>query len=928
MTSSEELRELERCFHEVVDLPPRQQRRVVQRRYRDRPGLRRRLEALLACDTSAAEFLERPALGPAGAADEPAPAEPDSPHPDERVIGPWRLVRPIATGGMGSVWLARRSDGSFEQAAAVKLLRDAGGSPHMRQRFDVEKQALAQFDHPNIARLLDGGTAADGTPYLVMELITGIPIDAYCDRHRLSMSERLDLFGTVCRAVHAAHRNLVVHRDLKPDNILVTSDGVPKLVDFGIAKLLEPDGQGAVAPTLTQLMTPDFASPEQVRGEPVTTATDIYSLGVVLYVLLTGERPYHVRGLPPGKVERVVCELDPPRPSTAVVGSGIGAGPGAAEDRQGPTAGDVRRVAADRRLTAEALRRRLRGDLDNIVMMALRKEAERRYSSAAELADDIQRYRSGRPVSARQDTVWYRTRKFVLRNKVPTAIAAVLAVSLVAGAAGIAWEAALAARQRDAARAASAEESRQRRRAEAAEQAARAEAERARLEAQSAQRVSEFLVDVFKVADPNEVTGDTITARQVLDQASQRLKDEPGLEPAVRATLSDAMGRVYLNLGMYEPAERQLDEALELRRTAFGDDDELTRSTLSNLGELHYATGEYDDAQALFEGLVASYESSSDRETPQFAEAVNNLAATRRALGDNEEAGALYERSLQIRRRLLGDDDPAVAESLNNLAAVHMAKGELQRAEAYLREALAVRRTALGAEHPLVAQTTSNLAVVMQRKGDLAAAEPLYRDALEGFRAALGPDHPSVATTASALGSLLQATGRSEEGEAYLREALSIQRRRLGSDHPRVATTLTNLARVLTARGETEGARAAIDEALAIRRATLPAGHPQTAGTLQVYGALLVETGELDAAEPLLREALEIYRAALPADHRFTLRCARDLARCLAGLGRHDEAKALLVRAYETACAARGEQDPDAVQIAADLAKLRARRPR
>ncbi len=267
--TSEELHELERCFHQVADLPAEEQQRVLGERYHDRPRLRRRLEALLAGDLGAARFLERPAL-------EAAPGPPGEPPAHDlggRVVGRWRLVRPIGAGGMGSVWLAHRSDGSFEQVAAVKLLRAAECSDRLRQRFEVEKHALAQLDHPNIARLLDSGTAHDGTPYLVMELVDGLPIDEYCDRTGLPVSGRLELFRTVCLAVHVAHRNLVVHRDLKPGNILVTGDGVPKLVDFGIAKLLDPGGQRGRATTQTQIMTPEFASPEQVRSEPVTTAT-------------------------------------------------------------------------------------------------------------------------------------------------------------------------------------------------------------------------------------------------------------------------------------------------------------------------------------------------------------------------------------------------------------------------------------------------------------------------------------------------------------------------------------------------------------------------------------------------------------------------------------------------------------------------------
>ncbi len=895
--------EIERCFHELADLPPAEQRRVLEQRYGDRPDLRRRLEVLLALDRDSTPFMERPVLSARGVlAEEDAGID----NLSGRVVGRYRLLRPIAYGGMGTVYLARREDGRLDGQVAVKFLRAGIDSRRLMRRYRVERRALAHLNHPNIARLLDAGTTGAVGPYLVMEYVDGLPVGEYCDRHRLSIKERLELFRAVCLAVHAAHRSLVVHRDLKPDNILVTPDGLPKLVDFGIARLSSPGGGPSGGQTTgSRLMTPEYASPEQVRGEPVTTATDIYSLGVVLYGLLTGDRPYRVDRGGPGEVERVVCELVPPRPSTVVAQPGMGRG----------------EAAGNRRVSPEGLRRRLRGDLDNVVMMALRKEPHRRYASAAEFAEDVRRYLAGLPVMARQDTMWYRTRKFILRNKLAASAAAVLVLCLAAGTVAIGWQAYLAAQQRDAAELARTNERLQRQRAETAEREARAEAARAADEAESARLVGEFLVEVFKVADP-AAPAETVTARQILDEAAARLRREPDLKPAARASLAHAVGRVSLNLGLYERANELLDQALEIRRNTFGDDGEPTLETRAVLGQLLYARGEYVRAREVFQNLLDVRRRRGESESLQLAAALNDLAATRKALGELEGVEPLYREALEIRQRQLGENDPAVAETLNNLAGLHAARGDLAEARRRLNEALGVRRAALGDAHPLTAQTISNLAVVAQMRGDIAAAEPLFREALDLFREIYGDEHPAVATTASGLGTLLRERGELSESEQYLREALALRRRQLGDGHHMVARSLVALAKTLRDRGDRPAARDAAEESVRICRAALPPSHPDTASALQVHGAVLLDLGEHKAAEEALREALGIFREALPAGHPYTAMTEHRLAAVLVARGSLDEAEPLLLRAYEVFSSDRGKQDPSARQVATELAGL------
>ena len=431
-------------------------------------------------------------------------------------IGPYRVLRRLGTGGMGTVYLAERADAQFRQQVALKVVNRHLVNDEIVRRFRTERQILADLDHPNIAHLLDGGTTADGLPYLVMEYVVGERIDAYCNARALALRERLALFLAVCDAVQYAHRNLVIHRDIKPSNILVTPDGAPKLLDFGIAKLMGTGAERGAALTRAdeRLMTPEHASPEQVRGEPVTTGSDVYALGILLYHLLTGERPYTPDDGSVAALERAICETAPDKPSTVVMRAATRAGNAAAP---APVP-----VPAPRRLA-----RALTGDLDNIVLMALRKEPARRYASAAQMAEDVRRYLDQRPVIARPDTWSYRTAKFLRRHTASVTAAAAVVVVL---AAVVVYYTQRLAGERD--------------RAQDAER-------RAVRETETSKRVSDFLVELFRVSDPDKARGETITAREILDRGAERIDQELDDEPEVQAQLMDTMGLVYRSLGLY-----------------------------------------------------------------------------------------------------------------------------------------------------------------------------------------------------------------------------------------------------------------------------------------------------------------------------------------------------------------------------------------
>ncbi|MHC4236297.1 MAG: serine/threonine protein kinase, partial [Planctomycetota bacterium] len=483
---NDSLRRVQEVFRELLEREPSEHGRFLDQLRATEPDLAREVESLLGADHRAGDFLERspPELELIHKRHEPG-LQPGT------QIGPYAVLKLLGRGGMGDVYLAERADQEYEKQVAIKLVRPGADSEEILDRFWRERQILANLEHQNIARLLEGGTTANGQPYLVMEHVDGEPIDRYCDRHRLSIDARLRLFRSVCAAVEYAHRNLVVHRDLKPGNIMVTAAGVAKLLDFGIAKVLATEGLAPGTMTRTGLlpMSPEYASPEQVRAGPITTSTDVYALGLVLYELLTGQRPQKLGNLSLPEIERVVCERIPERPSAALSAFPIRAG--------GEGEATLEGVAAARSTTADRLRHKLAGDLDTIVMKALHKEPERRQRSVKELSEDLGRHLVGLPVRARADTLGYRTAKFVRRHLVGMAAAVLVAGTLAGGAASTLWQARRAAAERD----------------------------RARTEARKSEQVAGFLTDLFRAADPDETQGDTVTVGTILERGQQRIRE-------------------------------------------------------------------------------------------------------------------------------------------------------------------------------------------------------------------------------------------------------------------------------------------------------------------------------------------------------------------------------------------------------------------
>ncbi|MEM1044082.1 MAG: serine/threonine-protein kinase [Bacteroidota bacterium] len=864
MTSARWL-QVKTLFEEALAQPPEARAAFLETAC-DEEALRREVDSLLeaAEETGPVDRLEeawaRPIAEAHGAAD--TPPVPAAPAAEQRV-GPYQIVQVLGRGGMGTVYLAERADGQFEQTVALKVVREGMDSPALQSRFLAERRVLARLQHPGIARLLDGGLAESGQPYFAMERLEGERLDDYCDARCLRIAERLQLFGQVCEAVHHAHRHLVIHRDLKPSNILVTDDGTVKLLDFGIAKLLEDAGSDAPTQTIERVLTPGYAAPEQIRGLPVSTAADVYSLGVVLYELLTGCRPYEVGTLSPAELERVICETEPPRPSTRVT---------TATDEGDATPGQISQA---RSTAPETLGRRLAGDLDTIVLKALAKEPERRYASAEALLEDLQRHLDGLPVRARPPTVRYRARKFVRRNALGVSLVALLMLALGAGLAGTAWQARVAAAERDT----------------------------ARREAATAEQVTDYLVEVFGASDPWQNPeggrGEEVTARQLLEQGAEQLERLEG-DPAVQAAVMDALGSVYYRIGMYEKAQPLLERALAERRALWGDAHEEVVESLTRLSDLFYETGAYDRVEALDrEALALRRQLFGDRHLG-VAASLNNLAALLYALGEHDEAESMMREALALRRQLLGDDHPELAETLGNLAVMLRTDGAYGESEALQREALALYRELHGDDHPTIATSLNNVAAVLRDKLAYEEAEQFQREALAMNRRLLGDDHPYVATSLNNLAGLLHEAGADDQAVPIHREALALRRQFLGDDHPDVAQSLSNLAGSLRGLGLYDEAETSYREALAVRRQALGGDHPDVASSLNNLAELYRFTSADDRAEPLYREALAIYQERLGDDHVLTSKVLHGLGLLLVDNAGAVEAEPLLRRSLET----------------------------
>ncbi len=867
-------------FAELLDLSPDRRARRLAEICAEDASTGDELRSLLGAHGEAGQFLE--------------PGRDASVDPFiGQQIDRYRVVRLLGKGGMAEVYLAERADATFDKQVALKRIQPGLNNASVVSRFHAERQALANLEHPNIARLIDGGSAEDGRPFLVMEYVDGSRLDEHCDDKQASIEDRLRLFLDVCGAVHFAHQNLIVHRDLKPANVFVNDQGVVKLLDFGIAKFLDADSAGAaIDATATQhrVYTPAYASPEQVRGQPISTATDVYALGVILFELLTGHRPYRISPTATfAEISQAICDQPPEHPSQVLTTGESGAD-------------TADRIAKLRSVSAAQLRRNLSGDLAIIVLKALRKEKERRYDSVEAMAEDIRRFLSGHPVLARPDSARYRVGKFVRRNKALVAMASVAAVVLIASSivsSGLFVRA---------------------ERARAAEQEQR----------QQAELSSDFLESLLGNINPDVALGrDTELLGEILKDASARIDDELESSPLIAARMHVVIGSAYNSIGEYERAETHLNQVAAMHASQ-GDAPPLDvaerlaaqANLASNVGKndecLEFASqaiehyeqegqgrspsaasvlllvaraqanlGNYDEAIATLEGMLPWLEASPDLQS-QLGECLSRLGRTYAIEMRSAESINTLERAIAQARSVHGDEHRLVGTAYLNLGWAQYRSGQPEAAEANFRESLRICRKVLPADHPDIATSINQLAGALEEQGKHEETEAHFLDAIDRFKASYGDKHPDVGTAYNNLGALYVKMKRYDEASANLQRAADTYGAVLGEDHVYVGIVLQNLVGVYDDQDRLSEARDSIELSRRILSESFGEDDIRTQYMHAAHAMITASEGKFEEAEPVL---LAAEKALAEAKNRRLGRSRRFLARFYDMWGRSQEAK-------------------------------------
>ncbi|MDN5865125.1 MAG: serine/threonine-protein kinase [Gammaproteobacteria bacterium] len=779
-----------------------------------------------------------------------------------RRVGAWRLLQRLGHGGMGAVYLAERADRQFEKRVAIKLVPIALWGEEARRRFLLERQILARLEHLNIARLLDAGVNEDGVPYFVMEHVEGKPIDACCDENRLGVKARLELFLSVCDAVAYAHRNLIIHRDLKPANILVTETGTVKLLDFGIAKLVGAQVEEGL--TLTRLgsspLTPAYASPELLRGEAITTASDVYALGVLLYKLLCGGLPFDLAGLSETESLKRICGTTPALPSRAAATAKAASGP-----------------------APERLRRTLAGDLDTIVMKALRKEPERRYPSVEQLADDLRNYLAARPVRARPDTAGYRLSRFVKRHRIGVAATAALVALAIASGAVITTYAIRVTEQKNL----------------------------ITLQRNKAQQQQQFLVSIFNAADPGVARGETITAMELLDSAAVRLDTELSGQPKVKADMLNQLGIIYFKLSSYEKARTLLERALALNTELYGKHSPETIESLKYLGLVVEYAGDFDYAKSLYQrALTTSLNAGPDGDGLVTASILNHLGRVEMRDGHFEKADDYLRRAHALLRGQGRMESALAGDNLKYLGVLEHRRGNDVGAESYFREALTIFKGLYGDRHPAIAQTLNNLGIAMHGQGRNQRAEAVYRKVLAMQNKLYGGPQELTITTLYNLTSVLREEGRLDEAIATIQAAITMGRQLWGDSHSDLGIFYSRLGSLLTLDKRYVEAEQVLNKALEIHAATKAPNHFRTGIAHEHLGRLHAIVKKYARAEKHYRQALAIYRVAYPPGHWRIGSARSGLGNCLRAEKKYAQAQPLLLAGYRTLDAKLGPDDP------------------
>lgn len=873
----------------AIEREPEERPAFVDRVCGDDAELRAEVESLLAVDGPADGFMEPPIHGAVRGVLSMA----DGLQAAGRRIGAYEIVDMIATGGMGTVYRAVRADAEFDRQVAIKVIRRGMDTVQLVRRFQRERQTLANLDHPNITRLLDGGTTEDGLPYIVMELIEGAPINEYCDAGRLNVHERLALFLTACDAVQYAHQHLIVHRDLKPSNILVSAAGVPKLLDFGISKLLDVDASEPSYPatmTTLRVMTPEYSSPEQVRGDRITTASDVYALGVILYELLTGRLPYATTSPMRHELERAICEDEPERPSASV----------------SRTTAFVARTGASRTITphdvaaargerVDQLRKRLRGDIDNIVMVALRKDPRRRYASVQQFADDIRRYLAGRPVHAQPDTFVYRTRKFVRRNRTAVLMSTALLLALLGATISTTFGLVRA------------------RRAET----------KAALQRDAAQGVVQFLQRALAAGSPYRRDGD-VSILDFLEEASGRIDHELRGEPEAEASVRVTLGQTYASLWRWDAAVPHLERAMEIYRDTGQSKTEAAANCLSTLGRA--LTFEHD-----MRAVQYQWEALKTRQRlypaghPLIAESMSNLAFAQWSAfnpPDWDQADAFYRRSLELYDQAPTANKADIARAAFSYATMCMAQWRFADADRLYTRALALYRDliAAGPVDRYTVECLSRYAFLLMQAGRYEEAERYLKDAIELTPSRLG--NLGDSSPQWLLGTLYHLRGDPEAALAQYHRTLAAQCVRLAHQKGNQRRRLRSLARAYRVAATERGPAPPPRKVFGLLKILKCEDNMRLAARMTDYASLLRDLGQTRSAASLYRYALHTLFSEVWTNHWRIAECKCHLGGTLTELGEYAEAEEMILDAFFVSAADFGRTHRRTREAAAEAVKL------
>ncbi|NWF51284.1 MAG: serine/threonine protein kinase [Ignavibacteriaceae bacterium] len=745
-------------------------------------------------------------------------------------IGNYVIDGEAGVGGMGIVYSGKRNDKEFEQKVAIKILKHGISSEYLLKRFQIERQTLAYLQHPNIARLLDGGRTVDGLPYLIMEFIDGIPITQYCLENKLSIEQTLNLFIEVCNAVQYAHQNLVIHRDLKPGNILITKNGNVKLLDFGIAKLIDEDlvdFADGLTKTGVWHLTPEYASPEQIKGEKITTASDVYSLGVLLYQIMTGFQPYKITNNSPTAISKIITEEKIIKPS---------------EKLKEQSDKESNLLAHSKSFS------RIRGDLDNIVLKAMSKDPLRRYVSVEQFSEDIRRHLIGLPVIAQKDTAGYRLNKFIQRHKVGFTSSVVFSCFVVVSLIAILWQANVAAEERD----------------------------NAKLEAQKVETVNKFLQDMLSSVDPTEI-GRDVKVYDVLHQSALNLEKSFSEQPEIEAAIQKTIGVTFTNLGEYDEAKPHLERSVKLNEKVYGLNDFHTAESYHALALYYHWIGNLKFADSLYKKGLRIFR--SDTKTPKrvLAGALNDYATLKYDFAEFNEARKLHEESLDLYLKYVGKKNKEVSSVYNNLAIIFQEQKDFDKAEEYFNKALKINIELLGESRPEVSINYNNLAYLFVDKNQFDKAEEYFKKSLELKIKYYGNDHSMVGLAYSNLSAIQERIGKIDDAEKTSILSIKNLEKSVNQNHIWLGLAYFRYTKVLVARSKYNNAFNYINKALNIQEDNYPEDHPNLIASLSELGVIYFHQNKFADAEKYLIPGYEKVKKLKGANNYNTVRLLKYL---------------------------------------------------